>query len=88
MPFNKITVTLLSAAALITGSSAVAADFPEKPIRIIVPFAAGTATVDGQSRRVLGSWWQLVPGSNSIAFSGDGYDAAAALAISFRSAWK
>lgn len=47
-----------------------------------------TATTGGQARRVLGSWWGLVPGVNEIAFFADGYDAAAQLLISYRSAWK
>lgn len=51
MPFKKITFTLLSAATLLAGSAG-AADFPDKPIRIIVPFAAGTAT--DQLARALG----------------------------------
>lgn len=55
---------------------------------LIIDVAAGTATVQGQSRRVLGSWWSVVPGSNTIAFSADGYDAGAALTVEFRSAWK
>lgn len=46
------------------------------------------ATTGGQARRVLGSWWGLVPGANEISFSSDGYDAAAQLLISYRSAWK
>lgn len=55
---------------------------------LVIDVAAGTATVEGQSRRVLGSWWSLVPGENTIAFSADGYDAGAALTVEFRSAWK
>ncbi len=55
---------------------------------LVIDVAAGTATVGGQSRRVLGSWWHLAPGENTIAFSADGYDAAAGLSVAFRSAWK
>lgn len=47
-----------------------------------------TATIGGQARRVLGSWWGLAPGVNEVAFYADGYDAAAQLLISYRSAWK
>lgn len=48
----------------------------------------GTAVTGGQSRRVLGSWWGLVPGANEVAFSADSYDAGAGLSVSYRSAWK
>src|SRR4051812_16796524 len=43
---------LLASAAVALAGSAGAADFPDKPIRIIVPFAAGTAT--DQLARALG----------------------------------
>ena len=55
---------------------------------LVIDVLNGTAVNGGQSRRVLGSWWDLVPGVNEVAFSADGYDAAAGLDISFRSAWK
>lgn len=55
---------------------------------LFIDVLAGTATVGGQSRRVLGSWWGLVPGANEVAFFADGYDAAANLLVSYRSAWK
>lgn len=55
---------------------------------LVIDVHAGTATVGGQSRSVLGSWWELTPGPNTIAFTADGYDAAAQLLVSFRSAWK
>ncbi|WP_426243679.1 phage distal tail protein [Nocardioides sp. LHG3406-4] len=55
---------------------------------LVIDVLAGTAVTGGQSRRVLGSWWGLEPGPNEIAFRADGYDAAAGLTISYRSAWK
>lgn len=55
---------------------------------LVIDVLAGTAVTGGQSRRVLGSWWGLLPGANEVAFRADGYDAAAGLSISFRSAWK
>lgn len=55
---------------------------------LVIDVLNGTATVGGQARRVLGTWWELAPGVNEIAFSADGYDAGATLLVSFRSAWK
>lgn len=55
---------------------------------LIIDVLNGTATTGGQSRRVLGSWWGLVPGANEIAFRAAGYDAAAGLRVDYRSAWK
>ena len=43
MTIRTIACALGSAAALFAANAG-AADFPDKPIRIIVPFAAGTAT--------------------------------------------
>jgi len=51
MTFRKIAAAFASAAALLAASAG-AAGFPDKPIRIIVPFAAGTAT--DQLARALG----------------------------------
>lgn len=51
MTIRTIAAVLSSAAALVAGHAG-AADFPDKPIRIIVPFAAGTAT--DQLARALG----------------------------------
>ena len=51
MTIRTIAAALSSAAALFAGHAG-AADFPDKPIRIIVPFAAGTAT--DQLARALG----------------------------------
>ena len=51
MTFRKIAAASASAAALLAASAG-AAGFPDKPIRIIVPFAAGTAT--DQLARALG----------------------------------
>lgn len=55
---------------------------------LVIDVLNGTATVGGQARRVLGSWWGLQPGPNEVAFVADSYDAGAALNVSFRSAWK
>ena len=55
---------------------------------LVIDVLNGTATNGGQARRVLGSWWQLAPGVNEVAFSADEYDAAAQLLVSYRSAWK
>lgn len=55
---------------------------------LVIDVLAGTATTGGQSRRVLGAWWGLVPGANEVAFRADGYDAGAGLSVSYRSAWK
>jgi hypothetical protein len=55
---------------------------------LIIDELNGTATVQGQARRVLGTPVGLRPGVNEIAFSADGYEADAQLLISYRSAWK
>ncbi|HEY0889377.1 MAG TPA: hypothetical protein VGE38_07190 [Nocardioides sp.] len=55
---------------------------------LVIDELNGTATTGGQARRLLGTPVGLVPGANEIAFSADGYDAAASLSISYRSAWK
>jgi tripartite-type tricarboxylate transporter receptor subunit TctC len=51
MTFKTMAVALTSAATLFSAGAG-ATDFPDKPIRIIVPFAAGTAT--DQLARALG----------------------------------
>lgn len=75
-------------ANLTTGEAMRVVDAVPADQSLVIDVLNGTATVSGQSRRVLGSWWGLVPGANEIAFSADGYDAGAQLAISYRSAWK
>ena len=55
---------------------------------LVIDELAGTAVTDGQARRVLGTPLGLQPGINEVAFSASSYDAAAALSIAFRSAWK
>lgn len=55
---------------------------------LVVDELNGTATVQGQARRVLGTPLGLQPGVNEIAFHADGYEADAQLLISYRSAWK
>ncbi|MEO5664643.1 MAG: hypothetical protein ABIR39_15315 [Nocardioides sp.] len=73
---------------LTTGQSLLVVEAVSAGQTLVIDVANGTATVSSQSRRVLGSWWSLVPGSNTIAFSGDGFDAAALLTVDVRSAWK
>src|SRR6476660_7032608 len=51
MAYKTIPLMLATAALALAGSAG-AADFPDKPIRLIVPFAAGTAT--DQLARALG----------------------------------
>jgi tripartite-type tricarboxylate transporter receptor subunit TctC len=51
MKFNRLPAILLSAACLVLSGSA-AAEYPDKPIRFVVPFASGTAT--DQIARALG----------------------------------
>jgi hypothetical protein len=75
-------------ANLTTGEAMRVVDAVPAGQTLVIDVLAGTATVGGQSRRVLGSWWGLVPGVNEVAFSASGYDAAAGLSISYRSAWK
>ena len=73
---------------LTTGQSMRVIDAVPAGQELVIDVAAGTATVQGQGRKVLGSWWHLARGANSIGFSADGYDAAAGLTVEFRSAWK
>ncbi len=73
---------------LTTGEALRVVDSVPADQTLLIDVQAGTATTGGQSRRVLGSWWGLAPGANEIAFHADGYDAAAQLLISYRSAWK
>lgn len=56
---------------------------------LIIDTATGAAYVNGQARKVTGTWWSLVPGSNTISFyATGGYDPAASATITWRSAWK
>lgn len=75
-------------ANLTTGEALRVVDAVSAGQTLLIDVLNGTATTGGQSRRVLGSWWGLVPGSNEVAFSAAGYDAAAGLSITYRSAWK
>jgi tripartite-type tricarboxylate transporter receptor subunit TctC len=52
MNLYKLPRFFISTACLVASAGVLAADFPEKPIRFIVPFASGTAT--DQLARVLG----------------------------------
>lgn len=52
MNIKKLPYLVISAVCLALSAGAQAADFPEKPIRFVVPFAAGTAT--DQLARALG----------------------------------
>jgi tripartite-type tricarboxylate transporter receptor subunit TctC len=52
MNIRKLPYLVISAICLALSAGASAADFPEKPIRFVVPFAAGTAT--DQLARALG----------------------------------
>lgn len=73
---------------LTTGEALRVVDAVPADQTLLIDVLAGTATTGGQARRVLGAWWGLAPGANAIAFTADGYDAAAQLLISYRSAWK
>lgn len=73
---------------LTTGEALRVVDAVPAGQNLVIDVLAHTATTGGQSRRVLGSWWGLAPGANEVAFAADGYDAAAQLQISYRSAWK
>lgn len=73
---------------LTTGEAIRVVDAVPADQTLVIDVLAGTATTGGQSRRVLGSWWGLVPGANEVAFRAAGYDAAAGLSVSYRSAWK
>lgn len=56
---------------------------------LVLDTAAATASVDGQARKVLGTWWSLAPGANTISFySISGYDPASSATITWRSAWR
>jgi hypothetical protein len=75
-------------ANLTTGEARRVVDAVDAGQSLVIDELNGTATVQGQARRVLGTPVGLRPGVNEIAFSADGYDAAAQLLITYRSAWK
>lgn len=77
-----------SIANLTTGERMKVLDAVPADQSLVIDVLEGTATNGGQSRRVAGSWWGLVPGVNEVALSADTYDAAAQLLVSYRSAWK
>lgn len=48
-----------------------------------------TARLDGTAlRTVSGSWFNLTPGANEVAFTASSYNSAARLEVSYRSAWR
>lgn len=56
---------------------------------LTIDTATGSAYVGGQARKVVGSFWSLVPGPNTISFyATGGYDPAASAVVAWRSAWK
>lgn len=73
---------------LTTGEAMRVVDAVPADQTLVVDVLNSSATVGGQFRSVLGSWWGLAPGLNEVAFWADDYDAAAQLLISYRSAWK
>ena len=75
-------------ANLTTGEALRIVDAVPADQSLVIDVLNGTATNGGQARRVLGSWWGLVPGVNEVALTADGYDAGAQLLVSYRSAWK
>lgn len=75
-------------ANLTTGEALRVVDAVPADQSLVIDVLNGTALNGGQARRVLGSWWGLVPGANEVALTADGYDAGAHLLVSYRSAWK
>lgn len=56
---------------------------------LVLDTAAGTATVNGQARKIVGTWPSLARGSNTLSFYAvGGYDPAASAVITWRSAWR
>ncbi len=56
---------------------------------LVIDTYRNRALLDGTALRVLsGSWFNLAPGVNEIAFSASSYDPAARLRIESRSAWR
>jgi hypothetical protein len=56
---------------------------------LVLDSAAKTARIGGTAARtVTGTWFDLVPGANEIAFDAPAYDAAAQLTIRYRHAWR
>lgn len=55
---------------------------------LVLDSASRTARIDGASRTVTGTWFDLAPGTNEVAFGSSSYDPAALLTIRYRHAWR
>jgi hypothetical protein len=56
---------------------------------LVLDSRAKTARIDGvAARTVTGTWFDLLPGANELAFGAPAYDAAAQLTIRYRHAWR
>lgn len=56
---------------------------------LTIDTATRTALLDGTAQRVVtGSWFQLDPGENVVAFAATSYDADSLLSVSYRHSWR
>lgn len=55
---------------------------------LVIDSVSHTARIDGSSRTVTGTWFDLAPGVNEVAFGAPSYDPAAQLTIRYRHAWR
>lgn len=54
---------------------------------LVIDTASATASVGGQARKIIGTWWSLAPGANTISFyATGGYDPAASATVVWQSA--